>query len=378
MGVDVIELNVTMKLNKFKKFGKTVAVFLVLGLFLLLFIEGAWAEEIIIEKTAPEEIRIGEILSVDIKIHNKLSEAVPVTLNEMVEDAEPIDPPELITPEAPSGKITWFPPYYEWKFTLEPNSEKVINYKIKPLNLGYYIIGPTKAYTYLGTFRSNPLTVFVRCNANGICEWDINENSINCPEDCPLGFPDEICDPIRDGICDPDCAPSVDPDCIKAKCGDGKCEKLKGENYENCPQDCPKPVICGDDICEEKENYGNCPEDCPSGGRDNYCDAIKDGICDPDCSPKIDPDCPGACGNNKCEYMEGENYFICPEDCPSGSLDNYCDGLDDGICDPDCMGGEDPDCKGMDILPYITLTLVIIIIIFLIYRKLKAQKGEEE
>ncbi len=49
------------------------------------------------------------------------------------------------------------------------------------------------------------------------------------------------------------------------------------------------------------------------------------------------------CGNSICDEME--NYKNCPEDCPSGSLDRYCDGLEDTICDPDCYRWEDPDCE---------------------------------
>ena len=55
----------------------------------------------------------------------------------------------------------------------------------------------------------------------------------------------------------------------------------------------------------------------------------------------------GKCGDGKCTI--GENYNNCPEDCPSGSYDMYCDKVEDGICDPDCiereMIDEDPDCK---------------------------------
>ena len=48
---------------------------------------------------------------------------------------------------------------------------------------------------------------------------------------------------------------------------------------------------CGDNTCMIGENYKNCPEDCPSGSPDFYCDGIKDGICDPDCEKNADPDC---------------------------------------------------------------------------------------
>lgn len=45
-----------------------------------------------------------------------------------------------------------------------------------------------------------------------------------------------------------------------------------------------------------------------------------------------------------CEVEEGENYNICKADCSSGSKDNYCDGVEDGTCDPDCKSYQDVDC----------------------------------
>lgn len=69
------------------------------------------------------------------------------------------------------------------------------------------------------------------------------------------------------------------------------CEKEKGENIYRC-KDCS---LCGNNICESfnpyNENYKTCPYDCPSGEKDNYCDKVVDGKCDPDCKPEEDPDC---------------------------------------------------------------------------------------
>jgi len=41
---------------------------------------------------------------------------------------------------------------------------------------------------------------------------------------------------------------------------------------------------CGNGVCETDENYKVCSLDCPAGTEDGYCDRIRDGICDPDCS----------------------------------------------------------------------------------------------
>ncbi len=49
--------------------------------------------------------------------------------------------------------------------------------------------------------------------------------------------------------------------------------------------------LCGDKICQIIEHNFNCPQDCNSGGNDNFCDGIKEGICDPDCVAELDLDC---------------------------------------------------------------------------------------
>lgn len=48
---------------------------------------------------------------------------------------------------------------------------------------------------------------------------------------------------------------------------------------------------CGNARCEDYESYESCTKDCKSGSMDDFCDELKDGICDPDCSVKTDVDC---------------------------------------------------------------------------------------
>lgn len=82
-----------------------------------------------------------------------------------------------------------------------------------------------------------------------------------------------------------------------------------------------KESVCGDGICTVEEDYLTCPEDCPSGIADGYCDALNDTRCDPDCTEGEDPDCP----------FVGEPG---PEvECIDG----------DGLCLCDCVG-QDSDC----------------------------------
>lgn len=48
---------------------------------------------------------------------------------------------------------------------------------------------------------------------------------------------------------------------------------------------------CGDNVCEGHESYESCTRDCRSGSKDDFCDRVADGICDPDCPANMDADC---------------------------------------------------------------------------------------
>ncbi len=69
---------------------------------------------------------------------------------------------------------------------------------------------------------------------------------------------------------------------------------------------------CGNKICEEHESYESCTKDCPSGAKDDFCDEVKDGVCDPDCSPKTDADC----GEGKLEAGNGSRSVTTTESEP--------------------------------------------------------------
>jgi len=116
-------------------------------------------------------------------------------------------------------------------------------------------------------------------------------------------------------------------------------------------------------ICESGENYANCPRDCPAGSKDGYCDSMQDGFCDPNCYRKNDVDC--ICNNDGTCEAGFETSANCPADCPTGTKDDeYCDGAADGKCDPDCVEeGSDLDCKKANYQELI-FPLIVIIVLF--------------
>ncbi len=70
--------------------------------------------------------------------------------------------------------------------------------------------------------------------------------------------------------------------------------------------------------------------------------------------------------NGKCE--EGENYLNCNQDCKADVADGICNPSPE-LCDPDCEGKE--GCiqeKGGFNIWYILIPIILIVIVFLIYR----------
>ena len=138
-------------------------------------------------------------------------------------------------------------------------------------------------------------------------------------------------------------------------------------------------AYCGDGVCDVGENYTNCPEDCPQPTEVIQVNNLQNGSIT---NSTIINALKSKCGNGICD--EGETYKTCPQDCPSGSLDGYCDRVKDGRCDPDCKNGEDPDCPiirtqktnreskkpiGLFILSLLVVIVVFILLILSIIKK---------
>lgn len=110
---------------------------------------------------------------------------------------------------------------------------------------------------------------------------------------------------------------------------DAFCDRMEGENCDNCSQDCD--CICGDDLCTgtwpELETWGSCPEDCW-----DQC-VCGDSICQTPAEygglgsgnePECDPEDPEA----ECTYCETD-----------------CGGCEPEACYPQVCGEEFAQCR---------------------------------
>lgn len=72
--------------------------------------------------------------------------------------------------------------------------------------------------------------------------------------------------------------------------------------------------------------------------------------------------------NQHCQAPE--NHASCPQDCPSGSNDQFCDTLSDGRCDPDCLAN-DLDCtsKEENKVIYFLFVLIFILMVIVLFCK---------
>jgi hypothetical protein len=102
-------------------------------------------------------------------------------------------------------------PYYTWKISLDPASTKTLTYRVIPKDVGL-ITFPSAIVIdeFSNHVESNTTLLTITCKPNGTC--DPGENTIFCPQDCPSGSADDLCDGIQDNRIDPDCQSGFDPD----------------------------------------------------------------------------------------------------------------------------------------------------------------------
>jgi len=100
--------------------------------------------------------------------------------------------------------------------------------------------------------------------------------------------------------------------------------------------------ICDDGTCGISENFGNCPQDCPSGGRDDFCDGVQDGECDGDCVERggIDEDCPVA----YVDFKPGS----CPNPLELSHAPDKGKGKSKGVLPVAILGTPELDVQGLD------------------------------
>ncbi len=101
--------------------------------------------------------------------------------------------------------------YLRWKLNLSAGEVKTIHYSFVIQKPGEYTLPPTKIYTKEGKIEGEVTKIVIKCNMDGVCEVPL-ENSLNCPQDCPTGIKDNVCDAAKDNRVDPDCKEGVDPD----------------------------------------------------------------------------------------------------------------------------------------------------------------------
>lgn len=178
------------------------------AIIFVLLVSIAGAQEIQITKTAPQSIKLGDIVEVNINMLNPYSTEKEFIIEETLpRDIEIIEPTNSLKKRTDGLEVD----YYKWNTFISANKIKTLTYKIRPTSLGEYTIGETVVSIEGLEYYGNTISFTVNCNPNGQCSED--ENYLNCPQDCETGLSDGICDYKADSICDPDC--TEDPDCEK-------------------------------------------------------------------------------------------------------------------------------------------------------------------
>jgi len=178
-----------------------------------------------------------------------------------------------------------------------------------------------------------------RCAADcscgdGVCERGRGEDVGTCPEDCGSTCGDRYCaSPTEACVCpatSTDCT-SCPQDCCRTVCGDGECEAANGEallGRKGCVSDadCPSDLRCEGGRCVGSQCAVD--GDCSPGKKctEGQC------WCEVDCGP-------GYCGDTICQPTE--NSATCPTDCAQFIKcgDGLCDGPETCFnCPVDCDG----------------------------------------
>ncbi|MFH1225412.1 MAG: PKD domain-containing protein [Candidatus Diapherotrites archaeon] len=209
---------------------------------------------------------------------------------------------------------------------------------------------------------------FINCPSEcaagcGNLSCELGENGRNCPADCRAVCGNKVCETGEtESSCFSDCGGKLDcceysTDAYAGKgacvlycavCGDGYCDRQRGEDRLTCSRDCGM-AGCGDGICGADEDALNCPADCPKAEL----------ACDVNAHCNKLPSCNYAPHEENIYYLAEKPVFnVCScitgmcaitlrarDICGDGfcSRDESCDPTFDNFCNQDCGTCRLPD-----------------------------------
>lgn len=183
-----------------KKFFSYLVIFLLLSTFV--------TAEVKVVRESSDEIVIGDILDVNISVFSDkdINFILREDFNDNVEFIDPIKVNEV-----------YYNGVKHYRFAIESKVKagkvRVFNYKIKPKEIGEFNLVPSQVFVDEGIYKSEVLSVLVKCIPNNNC--DLGENYLTCEEDCENSEHDGVCNFKADGICDLDCVGDIDCDYSK-------------------------------------------------------------------------------------------------------------------------------------------------------------------
>jgi hypothetical protein len=167
---------------------------------------------ITINRIAPDRTYLNQKIWITLFFENNSSASKIITLKENLGNAD-FDKTEAKNIATEYGDEFW---YYEWKIQLGAGENISVSYWLIPQKIGSYTISPSKITIDGKNYSLGSWNIEIKCLADEKCDPAAGENYLNCPYDCPTGSSDNLCDQTQDGNCDLDCEKGADPDCGKS------------------------------------------------------------------------------------------------------------------------------------------------------------------
>lgn len=283
---------------------------------------------ITIERIHQEIAGIGEEIEITLRMSNQDDEDVDIVVSEFhIQEVGYLDPIETKTIYYQALEKH----YYLWSLFLPAYGSEEIKYHIKS-DFPRVITFPSAHVTdhYGNHFDSMPTIIVLECIIDGVCSP--GESVLNCPEDCPTGAQDDVCDAVADGINDPDCSYGTDPDYDPEADTDGDRVPDKDDicsgypetdsDFDGKPDDCDR---CPNDPDNDVDNDAICGDvdNCPTVANADQADSDNDGLGD------ICDTCPNDANND----TDGDGVCGDVDNCPNNSNPDQTDKDGDGIGD---------------------------------------------